>query len=345
MVAGTVVDEGVMAKANTDKLENAWPTRPADALISVIVPCYNEELVIHETHKRLTDTLDENGLTFELIYVNDGSSDRTLDLLREIAAEDDRVRYLALSRNFGHQLAVTAGLDVTEGDAIVVIDADLQDPPAVIAEMFREWRLGSDVVYGQRKTREGESAFKLMTAKMFYRALNGISDIEIPMDVGDFRLMDKEVAQLVADMRERDRYLRGMVAWLGFKQTALPYKRDARYAGETKYPLKKMMGLAFNGMMSFSMAPLRFVLGLGMVVVALATIGVIYAVALRLLTDNWVSGWTLLFIAVMMMGGVHLIVMGAIGEYVGRIYMQSKGRPLYAVRERHGFDQSARGER
>lgn len=336
------MDGTIMIEAHSDELTDAWPTRPADALVSVIVPCFNEEEVIEETHRRLSGALRENGLNYEIIYVNDGSSDRTLDALRDISESDDHVRYIALSRNFGHQLAVTAGLDVTEGDAVVVIDADLQDPPACIAEMFKEWRLGSDVVYGQRRARQGESAFKLMTAKMFYRALNGISDIEIPMDVGDFRLMDKEVASLLADMRERDRYLRGMVAWLGFKQTALPYDREARFAGETKYPLRKMLALAFNGMMSFSMAPLRFVLGLGMIVVAFATIGMIYAVALRLLTDNWVSGWTLLFMAVMMMGGVQLIVMGAIGEYVGRIYMQSKQRPLYAVRERAGFDHNKR---
>lgn len=311
-------------------------SRRADALISVIVPCYNEQEVIFETHRQLTESLERDGLNFEIIYVNDGSRDRTLELLREISERDPRAGFLSLSRNFGHQVAVTAGLDAATGDAVVFIDADLQDPPAVIAQMFQKWREGSDVVYGQRLSREGESPFKLATAKMFYRALNSISDVQIPLDVGDFRLMDREVADMLAGMRERDRFLRGMVAWLGYKQTALPYKRDARFAGETKYPLKRMLALAFNGMMSFSMAPLRFVLGLGMTVVGLSILGVIYAIVLRLATDAWVSGWTLLFISVMFMGGVQLIVLGAIGEYVGRIYMESKGRPLYGIKERGG---------
>lgn len=313
--------------------------RRADALISIIVPCYNEEEVILETHRQLSGSMEENGLTFEIIYVDDGSADRTLELLHEIATDDERVSYLALSRNFGHQLAVTAGLDAVKGDAVVIIDADLQDPPRVIAEMFAKWREGADVVYGQRGTRSGESRFKLMTAKMFYRLMNSLSEVDIPMDVGDFRLMDKEVADIMANMRERDRYLRGMVAWLGYNQEAVEYERDARFAGETKYPLKKMLGLAFNGLMSFSMAPLRFVLMIGLAVVALAALGVLYAIGLRIMTDIWVSGWTLLFISVMFMGGVQLIVLGAIGEYVGRIYMQSKERPLYAVRQRYGFDQ------
>lgn len=312
------------------------PSRRADALVSVIVPCYNEEEVILETHRQLSQTLERDGLTFEIIYVNDGSRDNTLNLLREIAESDPRAGYICLSRNFGHQVAVTAGLDAAVGDAVVFIDADLQDPPAVIAQMFQKWREGSDVVYGQRMEREGESRFKLATAKLFYRTLNSISDVSIPLDVGDFRLMDREVADMLAGMRERDRFLRGMVAWLGYTQTALPYKRDARFAGETKYPLKRMLALAFNGMMSFSMAPLRFVLGLGMAVVAISLLGVAYAIVMRLMTDAWVSGWTLLFISVMMMGGVQLIVLGAIGEYVGRIYMEGKGRPLYGIKERGG---------
>ncbi len=311
-------------------------TRPADALVSVIVPCYNEEEVILETHRQLSETLQSDGINFEIIYVNDGSRDNTANLLREISERDPRAGYLCLSRNFGHQVAVTAGLDAAKGDAVVFIDADLQDPPAVIAQMFTKWREGSDVVYGQRVAREGESRFKLATAKMFYRALNSISDVSIPLDVGDFRLMDREVADMLAGMRERDRFLRGMVAWLGFTQTAVPYNRDARFAGETKYPLKRMLALAFNGMMSFSMAPLRFVLALGMTVVGISLLGVLYAIIMRLTTDAWVSGWTLLFISVMLMGGVQLVVLGAIGEYVGRIYMESKGRPLYGIKERGG---------
>lgn len=332
------MDGTMMATETVSETHSLDPQRPANALVSVIVPCYNEEEVIEETHRQLTASLDENSIQFEIIYVDDGSADSTLDLLRNIAANDPRARYLALSRNFGHQLAVTAGLDVVCGEAVVIIDADLQDPPRVIAEMFQKWREGADVVYGQRKAREGESAFKLMTAKMFYRLMNSLSEVDIPMDVGDFRLMDKEVASVMANMRERDRYLRGMVAWLGYDQAAVEYDRDARFAGETKYPLKKMLGLAFNGLMSFSMAPLRFVLSLGMGVVFMSMLGIMYAIGLRLLTENWVSGWTLLFIAVMFMGGVQLIVLGAIGEYVGRIYMQSKERPLYAVKERNGFE-------
>ncbi len=326
-----------MVKEKT--LGNRVSVRSQDALLSVVVPCYNEHEVINETHKRLTAALESADLTFEILYVNDGSRDNTIDLLQEIADQDSRVRLLSFARNFGHQAAVTAGVDHSNGDAIVIIDADLQDPPHVIAEMFAKWREGYDVVYGQRAARQGESAFKLATAKLFYRSLNSISDVDIPLDVGDFRLIDRAVADVLSAMPERDRFLRGMIAWLGFKQYALSYNREARFAGETKYPLKKMLGLAFNGVLSFSMAPLRFVIGLGLFFVAIAFVGAIYSVALRLLTDNWVSGWTLLFLSVMMMGGVQLVVLGAIGEYVGRIYMESKKRPLYIIKEARGFDQ------
>lgn len=319
----------------------AAPARSADPLVSVVVPCFNEQEVIRAAHARLAPALEATGARFEIIYVNDGSRDATAGLLDFIAARDSRVRVVHLSRNFGHQIAVSAGLEHAAGDAIAIIDADLQDPPELIGDMLARWREGFDVVYGQRLSREGESAFKLATARWFYRGLNALSDVDIPLDVGDFRLVDRAVADAILAMPERDRFLRGMFAWAGFRQTALPYHRDARAAGETKYPLRKMLRLAFDGMLSFSMQPLRLVLTLGFVIVALAGLGIVYALANRLFTENWVSGWTLLFIATMFMGGVQLIVMGMIGEYVGRIYMASKERPLFLVGRRTGFDRNA----
>jgi polyisoprenyl-phosphate glycosyltransferase len=314
--------------------------RPERPLLSVIVPCFNEQDVIRATHARLVEALGTLDADFELLYVNDGSADATAGLLDFIASRDKRVRVIHFSRNFGHQLAVSAGLEHAAGDAIAIIDADLQDPPECIGQMLERWRDGYDVVYGQRVSREGESAFKLATARLFYRGLNSLSDVEMPLDVGDFRLIDRAVAQAICAMPERDRFLRGMFAWAGFRQTALPYERHARAAGVTKYSLRKMVRLALDGVLSFSMQPLRLVMMLGFAIVALAALGIAYAVANRLMTDNWVSGWTLLFIAVMFMGGVQLVVMGMIGEYVGRIYMASKHRPLYLIARRTGFAQT-----
>lgn len=316
-------------------------TREGAARISVVVPCYNEEAVIGMSHARLKAVLATLGATeqmdYEIIYVDDGSRDQTATKLTELAAGDDHVRVVMLSRNFGHQPAVTAGLDQATGACVVIIDADLQDPPELIADMVKLWREGFDVVYGQRTDRDGESVFKLATARIFYRGLNSLSDVDIPLDVGDFRLIDRQVVDAIGSMKERDRFLRGMVSWVGFRQTALPYRRAARAAGESKYPLRKMILFALDGMLSFSLAPLRFAITLGLGIFVLSNIGIIYAILNRLLTDQWVSGWTMLFIAVMFMGGMQLMVLGMIGEYVGRIYMASKERPLYLVKRFIGF--------
>lgn len=306
-------------------------------LLSVVVPCFNEELVIEETHRQLVAALEErSGMALEILYVNDGSSDRTLELLRGIQKADARVKVLGLSRNFGHQIAVTAGLDAAKGDAVALIDADLQDPPEVILEMVGRWREGVDVAYGVRSDRDGESPFKLWTAKAFYRTINRLSDTEIPLDTGDFRLMDRKVVDALLQMPERDRFVRGMVAWIGFRQEPVRYKRAARLAGETKYPLRKMLRLATDGIFSFSIKPLQLAVYMGFTVSGMALLGILYALILRLFTEAWVTGWTLLFIAVLFMGGVQLICLGIIGEYIGRIYGEVKRRPLYLVKEIFG---------
>jgi glycosyltransferase involved in cell wall biosynthesis len=307
-------------------------------LISVIVPCYNEEQVIAETNHQLIATLETlEDLGFELIYVDDGSCDATADLLREIQAEDDRIRVVRLSRNFGHQLAVSAGLEHAAGDAAVIIDADLQDPPAVIPEMIDRWRDGYHVVYGLRGARPGETNFKVWTAKAFYRLINRISEIEIPLDVGDFRLLDRKVVDVLLAMPERDRFLRGMVSWVGFRQVGVLYDRAPRRAGESKYPLIKMLRFAVDSVISFSFAPLRLATWGGFIALGASFVGIVYALAIRLYTTDWVKGWASIFTAVLFLGGVQLITLGIVGEYVGRIYAEVKLRPLYVVRERLGF--------
>ena len=307
-------------------------------VLSVVVPCFDEEAVIRKTHHRLTVVLGEvSNLNFELVYVDDGSSDATLASLREIQGSDSRVRVLALSRNFGHQIAVTAGLAEANGDAVAVIDADLQDPPEVLLRMLARWREGVDVAYGVRSAREGETVFKHWTARAFYRLLDRLADISIPLDTGDFRLMDRKVVDAFLAMPERDRFVRGMVAWTGFRQEPVHYTRATRAAGETKYPLRKMLRLAADSVFSFSLVPLRLAVWLGFLAAALALLGVVYAFVIRFATSEWVPGWTALFIAVLFLGGAQLVLIGVLGEYVGRIYGEAKRRPLYVVKERLGF--------
>jgi glycosyltransferase involved in cell wall biosynthesis len=306
--------------------------------LSVVVPCFNEEDVIVTTHARLAAALRAiPGAEPEIIYVDDGSRDRTLELLRGLAAGDATVRVVALSRNFGHQKAITAGLENATGDAVVLIDADLQDPPEVIGEFVARWRAGVDVAYGVRRHREGESGFKLFTAHLYYRLMGRVSDHEIPFDAGDFRLLDRAVIDALGRMPERDRFMRGMVAWIGFRQEAVEYDRAARAAGETKYPFRRMVRFALDGMFSFSATPLRVATYFGFFASGLAVIGVVYAFALRLTTDEVVPGWATLLIAVLFLGGVQLVSLGIIGEYIARIYGEVKERPLYLVRERIGF--------
>jgi polyisoprenyl-phosphate glycosyltransferase len=308
-------------------------------LLTIVVPCYNEEEVIDETHRRLSQlaaSLDD--LEVEIVYVDDGSHDRTLERLMAIQQGDPAVRLLALSRNFGHQIAVSAGLEHAAGDAVVLIDADLQDPPEVVAEMVARWRAGVDVAYGVRAEREGETRFKVWTAKRFYRLINRMSEVAIPLDTGDFRLMDRRVVDALLAMPERDRFVRGMVAWAGFRQEPVHYQRAARFAGETKYPLKRMLSFAADGILSFSLAPLRLAVYTGLVASVLALLGIVYALVLRLFTDVWVAGWTLLFIAVLFLGGVQLLFLGVIGEYLGRVYGEVKRRPLYLLKRQDGFE-------
>ncbi len=309
-------------------------------LLSMVIPCYNEEDVIGETMRRLKGFCDElQNLNVELIFVDDGSHDRTRNQLKDFAVQDHRVKIIGFARNFGHQIAVTAGIDAARGDAVVLIDADLQDPPEVVHRMIDKWREGYDVVYGTRTERPGESIFKRATARSFYRLLNRLSDVPIPLDTGDFRLMSRNVVDTLRSMPERDRFVRGMVSWVGFRQIALPYKRAERFAGESKYPLRKMLRFATDGILSFSTKPLQLSVGMGMICALVSLLGILYALYLRLFTYTWVEGWTALMIAVLFIGGVQLISVGILGEYVGRIYNEIKSRPLYVVQEYFGFDE------
>jgi glycosyltransferase involved in cell wall biosynthesis len=303
-------------------------------LLSVVVPCYNEAEALHSTHTRLLDVLSHVAPDrFELIYVDDGSWDGTRAILRDFHSSNRYVRVIGLSRNFGHQFAVSAGLDSARGDVVVLIDADLQDPPEVIGAMLERWRAGADVVYGVREAREGDGRFKRISASIFYRFLNRLSDIPIPLDTGDFRLMDRRVRDVLCAMPEQHRFVRGMVAWAGFRQEALFYVRAARVAGESKYPFSKMVRFAIDGVSSFSIRPLRLATWVGVAASMVALVVACYAVANRILTQDWVSGWTALFVAVSFLGGIQLLALGLIGEYVGRLFMQAKARPLYVVEE------------
>lgn len=299
--------------------------------VSIIVPCFNEEEVIVHTHERLSQVLQQCDVEYELIFVDDGSKDRTALLLRGIQSIDPNVRVIFLSRNFGHQIAVTAGLDYAEGDAVILIDADLQDPPEVIPRMLEKWREGYEVVYGVRSSRDGESAFKLWTARAFYRIINALSEVPLPLDAGDFRLLDRKAVLALRRMRERHRLLRAMTTWVGFRQLPLPYERAKRFAGTSKYPLRKMLALALDGIISFSVAPLRLVTIIGLIMSLLSLAGIVYAIVSRLMTDAWVPGWTLLFISSLLIGGMQFVFLGVIGEYIGRIYGEAKERPLFLV--------------
>ena len=304
-------------------------------LISIVVPCYNEEGVIAETHRRLLQVLNaQSGIESEILNIDDGSRDQTWPILQTLpSSERVTIRALTLSRNFGHQLAVSAGIERAKGDAVVLIDADLQDPPEVLPEMIREWQSGYEVVYGVRTERDGESAFKRITAAMFYRLINRLSEVPIPVDTGDFRLMDRKVVDALMAMPEHDRFIRGMVSWLGFRQKALPYKRDARWAGETKYPLSKMIKFALTAISSFSTSPLKIASWVGFAASGAAVLGMLYVLGLRMFTSTWVEGWTALMLAVLFIGGIQLLVLGIMGEYIGRIYGEAKRRPLFLIRE------------
>ena len=306
--------------------------------LSIIVPLYNEELGVEEMCNRLTRVLDSASFDYEIVMVNDGSTDNTLALAESICNSDNRIKLISFSRNFGHQVAISAGMDKSEGNAVVVIDADLQDPPEVILEMIDKWREGYEVVYGVRKKRNGESFFKLLTAAVFYRLLKRMTSINIPVDTGDFRLIDRRALDQFNKMHERDRFVRGMISWIGFRQTEVKYVRHERYAGETKYPFKKMLKFAIDGMLSFSQIPLRLSSLFGFLSASVSFIFMLYGLTVKYYSpENAVPGWASLFSAVLFIGGVQLICIGVLGEYIGRIYEEIKKRPLYIIEKEINF--------
>jgi glycosyltransferase involved in cell wall biosynthesis len=311
-------------------------------LVSVVVPVYNEAEVIGEMYRRLTHVASNlPDLEYELVVVDDGSRDESYAALVALARRDPRLRVLKLSRNFGHQTAITAGIDVARGDAVVIIDADLQDPPEVIPEMVQRWRDGFDVVYGVRAKRAGETMMKLATASVFYRMLHRMTNISIPVDAGDFRLMSRRAADQLRAMREKDRFVRGLISWIGFRQASVPYHREARFAGTTKYPLRKMLKFAVDGLTSFSTLPLKLATWMGYLASAFAFI-YLASVFVQKWLGRTVEGWATIMVAMLFMGGVQLICLGIMGEYIGRIFTEAKDRPLYVVEEFVNGDQAGR---
>jgi glycosyltransferase involved in cell wall biosynthesis len=304
-------------------------------LLSVVVPVYNEEESIVETVKRLQKLRDDlaQEVSVELIFVDDGCKDKTLTHLRIFAEQSQSVKIISLSRNFGHQIAITAGIDLAAGDYVAVIDGDLQDPPELIADMYRKALTGFDVVYGKRRTRAGETIFKKVTAAGFYRLLNYMCEIDIPTDTGDFRLMSRKVVDAFKQMRERHRFVRGMVPWLGFKSAPLEYDRAERFAGETKYPLSKMLTFATNAILSFSSKPLTVAIRLGLLTIVAGLTGVAYMLYLKLFTSTLVPGLTAILLSIVLFSGVQILLIGVVGEYIARIFEEIKGRPLYLVTE------------
>jgi len=305
---------------------------------SIVIPLYNEEGILPLLVERLQEIMAKLDGPAEVVMVDDGSSDRTYPLAQAAAAGDPRFKLIQFSRNFGHQVAITAGMDASSGDAVIIMDADLQDPPYVILQMIEKWREGYEVVYGLRQHREGEGLFKTMTASAFYGLLHRIADIDTPVDVGDFRLVDRKALNAFLQMRENNRYVRGMFSWVGFRQAAVPYIREERQAGSTHYTLRKMAKLASNGILGFSTAPLRLALGLGVFLAFASVVYGLVAISLKLAGEALVPGYASLLCAITFLAGIQLAVMGMVGLYVGRIYDEARARPLYVVRETHGLD-------
>ena len=300
--------------------------------ISIVIPMYNEHEIANMCYKRINEVIKQlNNYEYEIIFINDGSKDNTQLILEEIAKEDKNVKILSFSRNFGHQAAVTAGIKYVTGDAIVIMDADLQDPPELIPDMLKLWEDGNEVIYGKRKARKGESLFKLMTAKMFYNTLNALSDVDIPKDTGDFRLVDRKVVDTINNLPEHNKFLRGLFSWVGFKQEAFEYERQERFAGKTKYPLKKMIKLASDGIISFSTKPLKIVGGLGIITILISLIILIYSLISYFTGHSAQAGWTSLIVTVTLLSGVQLLSLWIISEYIGRIYDDTKKRPQYII--------------
>ena len=302
-------------------------------IYSIVVPAYNEQEVIGEAYKRLTNVMKSMDGPYELIFVNDGSRDMTAQLIAGFCKEDPCVRLLDFARNFGHMPAITAGMEHARGDAIIVIDADMQDPPEIFPDMAALWRQGYDVVYGKRKQRKGETFFKRFTSKVFYRMLCWFTSSDFPLDTGEFRLIDRKVCDAVNRMKEKKRYIRGMVSWVGFRQIGLEYTREKRFAGKTKYPLKKMIALAMDAIMSFSYKPLKLAATIGFFISFLSFIYMVFILYQRLFTDTTVTGWASTVGLILFTQGIVLMILGIIGNYIGRIYEEIKDRPIYIIRE------------
>ena len=305
---------------------------------SIIIPVYNEETVIEQTYQRLKQVMDSIEESYELIFVNDGSVDNTESIIRRLGIKDKAVKIITFSRNFGHQIAITAGMDYALGAAIIMIDADLQDPPELILDMITKWKVGFEVVYAKRTKRKGETFFKKQTAHIFYRLMKYSTDIEIPIDTGDFRLIDRKVCEELKSLTEKNRYVRGLVSWVGFKQTVIEYERDERLAGETKYSINKMIKLSLDGITSFSYKPIKIASYTG---ITLIVLGLIYFVKLLHNTSK-VVGWNIVVAGQLVLTGIILIMMGVIGEYIGRIYDETRDRPLYIISECYGMEKKER---
>lgn len=301
--------------------------------ISVVIPMYYEEEVANECYNRMKKNLNElSQYDYEIIFVNDGSKDKTLEILQDIAKQNKKVKIVSFSRNFGHQAAVTAGLKYITGDCGIIIDADMQDPPEVIKDMIKLWEEGNEVIYAKRKKREGETAFKLFTATMFYKVLNGLSEVEIPKDTGDFRLADRKVIDVINSLPEHNKFLRGLFSWVGFKQVPFEYERKERFAGETKYPLKKMLKLATDGIIGFSTKPLKIIGGIGFISVVISVLILIYALLNCIFSwDLIAKGWTSIMFSMTFLIGIQLISIWLVAEYISRIYDEAKGRPQYII--------------
>ncbi|MCI7661501.1 MAG: glycosyltransferase family 2 protein [Candidatus Onthomorpha sp.] len=308
--------------------------------ISAIIPSYNEQDNVGLMYERMTKTLSKISPDYEIIYINDCSKDQTLLRIKELAAKDTHVKYLSFSRNFGHQIAVSAGLDYCSGKAVVIIDGDLQDPPELIEQMYEKYKEGYKVVYARRTSREGETWFKKATAKIFYRLLASMTSIDIPVDVGDFRLIDQVIVKHLRNMPEKSKYIRGQISWIGYKQTFVNYHRDARIYGKTNYPLKKMLRFALDGITAFSDKPLKIASGLGIVAAIVSLLALVYALVAHFCFNSTITGWTSLILSVLFIGGVQLITIGIIGEYIARINNDVRNRPLYILEENNMEEQA-----
>ncbi len=311
------------------EVSSAVSARP---ILSLVAPVYNEEETVAAFVERVTGVLEGLGATYEIVLVNDGSRDQSLQVMRELQAHNPHIRIVDFSRNFGHQIAISAGLDYARGQAVVIIDSDLQDPPEVIEELVQKWRSGAEVVYAQRRNRSGETRFKLLTADAFYRIMRRITSVDIPHNTGDFRLLDRKVVNALIEMREHHRFMRGLSAWVGYRQEAVQYDRHERFAGTTKYPLRKMVRFSVDAITSFSTIPLQLATTFGFFLAGISLLGIVVAIVLRILIHA-VVGQASTLILVLFMGGIQLIFLGILGEYLGRIYDEVRARPLYLVRE------------